>query len=169
MREIKVKSVEYHGLGLAIVVEYLVFGIMSLVIVLTSESIDWLLILVAVLFALLPTPLLVGHLLAIRFCKTYDIYSEWGVKRMHKEKVIFEVPWSKVLKVSYTWEIPYIYPARLVVKLCSDEFEGNFPDGGGDDFFCTTMNKKTLSAITELLPPNLKEGVNFIDKTSKSK
>ena len=86
-----------------------------------------------------------------------------------KEKVIFEVPWSKVLKVSYTWEIPYIYPARLVVKLCSDEFEGNFPDGGGDDSFCTTMNPKTLSVITELLPPNLKEGVNFLDEAAKKR
>lgn len=161
-RSIKIKSFQDdRGLGLTVVVLYLAFGIIGLVNILLSQSIDWEAILSAIAFMLFPTPFLVCHILLNLFCKTYDIYSEWGVKRINKKKVIFDVPWSKVLQLRYIRGIPYIYPARLIVELCSCDFEGNIPEGGGEDFFCTPMNKKALSAITELLPPNIKDGVNL--------
>ena len=110
----------------------------------------------------LPTLFLAANLLCIYCGKMYDVYTEAGMKRIKKDKVIFEIPWSNVKEITYKKGFPLLAPTGIVavlkepILLMVNE-KAKKISYQKLDFYVGAMKKKTALAIEkQLLPPGLK-------------
>ena len=127
-----------------------------------SESAALKLILGIIVCIAFPTLFLAADLLVLHCEKVYDIYNIHGVTRIHKDKVIFEIPWSNVKEITYKKGFPLLAPTGIVavlkepILLMVNE-KAKKISYQKLDFYVGAMKKKTALAIEkQFLPPGLK-------------
>lgn len=163
-RSIKVKTYPSDSetdLGLVVYLLYILSAGMAIYLM-VSES-DMVKLLWGIIGCIaLPTLFLAANLLCIHCGKMYDIYTEAGMKRVKKDKVIFEIPWSNVKEITYRKGFPLLAPTGIVAVLKEPIFlmvneKAKKISYLKLDFYVGAMKKKTALAIEkQFLPPGLK-------------
>ena len=163
-RSIKVKTYPSDSetdLGLVVYLLYILSAGMAIYLM-VSES-DMVKLLWGIIGCIaLPTLFLAANLLCIYCGKMYDVYTEAGMKRIKKDKVIFEIRWSNVEEIIYDGGFPLLAPKGIVATLKEPIFlmetvKEEKIKYRKLDFFRGSMKKETAVAIEkQLLPPGLK-------------
>lgn len=154
MEEIKIKSYQYMAQYLLL----LTFIVSVAIYVIGSFFVDasngpgiqvWTLIMIpGIVFWLI-------CILLIRFgCITYDIYSSKGVKRIRRNKVIFEIEWNNVEEMGYEGLAGmFIFmPCHLTLFLKKPIMSKDNHNYDGGRRISTAMSKKMFRRIIALIP-----------------
>ena len=96
-------------------------------------------------------------ILIVRFgCKTYDIYSEKGIKRVRRNKEIFTISWDEIKEASYLGIVGIfiLSPNSLLLTLVSPHKEliNPYDNNISETVILTPMAKKKLKQIETAIP-----------------
>lgn len=150
--EVRIKSYQFLLQNACIWVFLMVF-IMQVVAEIAIEPFSW------IPFCICPfwLPCLIGALITRFGCKTYDIFSREGIKRVRKDKILFEISWDNVGSLVYDgfWGIIMLRPFVLYVHLTNPLKEVEKRNADSEDCIGIPVSPKNLKRIAALLPPEL--------------
>lgn len=151
-KEIKVKSYQYLLQNLLILFT-VVSAIIAIVLVFNHVHVA-----PVIVFGALAALFFIGLLFTRFGCRTYDIYTESGIKRVRDNRIIFDIKWNNVKSTLYygAAEIIILSPFVLNINLIDPMIANENRSYDDKECFSTPMSRKTLNKIEVLMPNGIK-------------
>lgn len=153
--EIKIKCYDYGDQYMLVLL--CLFGWGFIIAFLVTDSTNWYIYTASGLAFIL---LIVGIMAIARLkCKTYDIYSSKGIRRIMKGEEVFNIEWDEIEGLCYYpfWSFIFIRPCVLEIYLKQPPKMEKIVYWSSDNtkMISTPMSKRTLKKLAQFIPPHL--------------
>lgn len=149
-KEIKIKSYLYMQQNMLILLTA-IFGVPTIFIAIFFKPFSVIPVAILGSIALL---FLIGAIITRFGCRTYDIYTEHGVKRVRRNKEIFCIQWGNAESAFYDgfWAILVLSPFVLDIKLKESLIENEDRSYDNKKAISTPMSRKIVKRISSIIP-----------------
>lgn len=160
-KEIKIKSYQYILQNLLIffaVISVILFTV-GMMYAVNIDGFDYR----AIIFISIMIPVIclwiIGAFITRLGCRTYDVYSETGIKRIRGEKIVFDVKWDNIRSAIYfpLFMVIMFMPNILNIYFKEPLSNIEYHEPDYEKSVSTPMSKRTLKRIVLLMPEENKK------------